>query len=326
MKIWLLLLVSVLITTSAISQEKADSKTIRELINSKKFSEAKSILENRLETEEYPELYYWLGIIALQQNEYNEAIDYLDEAIELDENNPRYYYMLGNAYGIKARDGGMLVATFAAPKAKSNWVKALELDPDYLQALFQYYMQAPGIIGGDDARAKELAEKMMQKYPVLGQLYLANYYLNSEEDIQKAEAELRSALQADTGRIKSDRVGPAKLWMLNSMGYYMMRQKKMNDSRRYFQKAVQLASDQANPNDSMGDFYMKSAQYDSALIYFEKAVACDSTFGPSLLKRAKMLEKLGRVEEAKSAYKKVLLSHEDDRFGEEVADQLEELQ
>ncbi len=109
--------------------------------------------------------YYWLGFISLIENNYDDAINYLDAAIEGDENNHLYYNMLGNAYGMKAQNSGLFKAAFAAPKAKSNWEKALELKPDYLrakQALFQYYLRAPGIMGGDDDKAKEMALNILE--------------------------------------------------------------------------------------------------------------------------------------------------------------------
>ena len=58
-------------------------------------------------------------VYSLMQNNYDDAIDYFDDAIEADENNHLYYNMLGNAYGMKAQNSGALKAAFAAPKANS---------------------------------------------------------------------------------------------------------------------------------------------------------------------------------------------------------------
>lgn len=323
------LVVFVCLFSLCYGQQAFNLEHIKQLVNRQHYEQARTLLEQQLEkNEDAPEINYWLGLIALRKNEYNDAIDYLDDAVDADASNSRYYLMLGNAYGLKARDGGMLVAAFAAPKAKSNWEKALELQPDYLQAqqsLFQYYLQAPGIVGGGDDKAKKMALEIMENYPVLGRVFLANYYLSAEDDAQKAGQELEIAMHADSSTFKSNYVKSAKLRLLNSLGYYYLQNDQAAQSRKYFRMAVDLAPERPNPNVSMGDYYVKTAAYDSALIFYEQAVACDSLFGPSLLNRADMLVKLGRIEEAKAAYREIITAHKNDDYGDTAADKLEEL-
>jgi tetratricopeptide (TPR) repeat protein len=302
----------------------------RELIEQRKFDLAKPILEFLYEEDnENPDLNYWYGVYCLMQNNYDDAIDYLDVAIEGNKNNAVYYNMLGNAYGMKARNAGALKAAFAAPKAKSNWEKAVELKPDYLdakQALFQYYLQAPGIMGGDYNKAKELADQFVKTHPNLGHLYLANYFLVAEENIEKANEELQKSMQVDSSDTLYDRINRGNANLLNAIGYHYLNNKDFSKSKKAFTQAIDLLPNNANPYDSMGDYYVAIAKYDSALICFDNALKKDSKFVASKYNKGKMLENLNRKDEAIMVYKELIKESPDSRYAEDAEDRLDELE
>ena len=80
----------------------------------------------------------------------DKAEDEIDEAIDLNEHVSRYYLIRGQVLGIKAQTSGMVKAAFIAPKVKSAFLRAVELDPKSVEAhqgLFSYYLYAPGIMG-----------------------------------------------------------------------------------------------------------------------------------------------------------------------------------
>ena len=67
----------------------------RKLIEQREFDLAKPILEFLYEEDnKNPDLNYWYGVFFLMQNKYDDAIDYLDIAIEGNQTNPVYYNML----------------------------------------------------------------------------------------------------------------------------------------------------------------------------------------------------------------------------------------
>jgi tetratricopeptide (TPR) repeat protein len=299
------------------------------LVTEGKNDSALIILEALYElNDEDPQVNYLLGTISLRKGDYDASIDYLDDAIDGDESNHRYYYMLGNAYAVKAQNSGAIKAMFAAPKMKDNWAKALELKPDFMAAkmsLFQYYINAPGIAGGDDDLALDMANSVLTENEPLGNLMLASYYFSAEEDIEKMENHLQKSLTVDTTNIEFRRVNAGNANLLNTLGYHYMQQDNIQKSRGYFQQAIDTTPSNANPYDSMGDFYVNITEYDSALIYYELALSKNPEFSASLLNKGKMLEKLGRKKEAIASYKKLILEQPDSRYTEEAQDRFDEL-
>jgi tetratricopeptide (TPR) repeat protein len=303
---------------------------VRKLIEQREFNLAKPILEFLYEEDnKNPELNYWYGVFFLMQNNYDDAIDYLDVAIEGNKNNAVYYNMLGNAYGMKAQNAGALKAAFAAPKAKSNWEKAVKLKPDYLdakQALFQYYLQAPGIMGGDNDKAKEIADQFVKIHPNLGHLYLSNYFLVAEENIEKANEELQKSLHADSSDTLFGRINNGNANLLNAIGYHYLNNKDFSKSKKAFTRAIELLPNNANPYDSMGDYYVAITNYDSALICFDSALKKDPKFAASKFNKGKMLENLNRQKEAIAIYKEIIKDSSDSRYSEDAEDRLDELE
>jgi len=330
MKLFLKSILYVLIVISFSSAQNDRLEEAKKFIEQREFELAKPILEFLYEeNEENPDVNYWFGVYSLMQNNYDDAIDYFDVAIEGDENNYRYYYMLGNAYGMKAQNAGVFKAAFAAPKAKSNWEKTLELKPDFLnakQALFQYYLYVPGIMGGDEDKAKEIADDLTKLHPALGHVHLANYYLVAEENPDKANLELQQSLKVDSTDTLYDRIIDGNLDILNNLGYHYLRNENTQESRKCFKQAIELAPNTANPYDSMGDYYAKVVKYDSALICYENALKRNPKFAASKLNKGKMLEKLNRKQEARLVYKDILESHADSDYADDAEDRLDELE
>ncbi len=310
-----------------------DSEKIKEankLVNEGELNKAKIILDDLYDkNDEEPEVNYLLAVISLRENNYDDAIDYLDDAIEADENNYKYYNMLGNAYGMKAQSSGIFKAAFAAPKAKSNWEKALELKPDYLnakQALFQYYLRAPGIMGGDDDKAKEIALDLLKTHSALGHINLATYYLVAEENMEKVDQELQQSINVEPADSMYEQINRGNVNLLNTIGYYFLGKDSTQKSKKFFIQAIDLAPRSANPYDSMGDYYVAVANFDSALICYEKALEQNPKFYASKINKGKMLEKLNRKNEAILVYKELVKESPDNRFGEEAEDRLDELE
>jgi tetratricopeptide (TPR) repeat protein len=302
----------------------------KKFIEQREYELARPILEFLYEEdEENPEVNYWYGVYSLLQNNYDDAIDYFDVAIEGNKNNHRYYYMLGNAYVMKAQNSGMFKAAFAAPKAKSNWEKAVELKPDFLdakQALFQYYIHAPGIMGGDDEKAKNIADELSKVHPALGHIHLANYYFIAEENPEKAEQELQYTMKVDSTDTLFARIKNENIDLLNNLGYHYLRNEHFQKSKSFFSKAIEISPGQANPYDSMGDYYVALAKYDSALICYENALKKNPKFAASKFNKGKMLEKLNRKQEAITVYKELLRENPESRYADDVEDRLDELE
>lgn len=160
------------------------------LYESGKPAEAEKLLKAvKDESKEFAEAQYYLGRIAYDKKEYDDASDYFEEATEANDKNSGYFEWLGNTYGMIAKDANVVRQGFLAPKMKAAWEKAVTLDPKNIDArlsLIEFYLQAPGFMGGSVDKAVETARQIIKLDAARGHQALANVY---DRDKKTAEAE-----------------------------------------------------------------------------------------------------------------------------------------
>jgi Flp pilus assembly protein TadD len=138
-----------------------------------------------------------VGQSYLMLGEYVKATDYLEKAVALDPSQSSYYLFLGRAYGRRAETSFPLAAAHYASKARVNFEKALELnpnDPEVTGDLFEYYLQAPGFLGGGFDKAAVLADKISKRDAAEG-VFAKARLAEERKDYSTAEAMLRRALE-----------------------------------------------------------------------------------------------------------------------------------
>jgi tetratricopeptide (TPR) repeat protein len=113
---------------------------------------------------------YYLGRLAFESKQYDQASIWFEQAVQLDSGNSEYHRWLGRTYGQQAQHAGG-EAFFLARKVKTHLEKAVELNPDNIEARFdlmEYYLQAPAFLGGDAAKAKAQAAEITKRNAVAG--------------------------------------------------------------------------------------------------------------------------------------------------------------
>jgi tetratricopeptide (TPR) repeat protein len=115
------------------------------------------------------EAMYYLGRIAIEQSEADEAVDWLEQAVKKNDRVSRYQQWLGAAYGTKLIGANPFTGMRLGPKAKGAMERAVELDPTNIEAranLIQFYLQAPAMMGGgvDKARQQVVAITAINPY------------------------------------------------------------------------------------------------------------------------------------------------------------------
>jgi tetratricopeptide (TPR) repeat protein len=149
--------------------------------------------------------YALLGKSYFMQTQYKQAVAYLEKAVAEDSRNSEYYDWLGKAYGRLAEASSFVTAMGYAKKTVHAFERAVELGPSNLEALddlFEYYLEAPGIVGGGLDKAEAIARRFADLNKA--EYHWANARLaEKRKDYAAAEREFRAALAAspdDVGR------------------------------------------------------------------------------------------------------------------------------
>jgi tetratricopeptide (TPR) repeat protein len=170
--------------------------------------------------------------------------DALDDAEKLAERavaaNPkdaRYHYRLAVIAGEKAQRASVIHQLGLARKFKKEADATLALDPNHIRTLdmtMEFYLHAPGVIGGDKAKAHAVAEQLMKIDPVEGyraQMTLARF--DKQED--RIEGLLR----------KSVEVSPASFEAHMDVGGWCANHAKFDEAERHAREAIKIHPDRA---------------------------------------------------------------------------------
>ena len=144
-----------------------------------------------------------LGKAFFMDGQYKQAVASFQKALGQNSVNSEYYDWLGRAYGRLAEQSSFLSALGYAKKTVRAFERAVELDPSNLEALsdvFEYYLQAPGIVGGGLDKAENFARRFAG-------LNAAEYHwararlAEKRKDFETAEREFRAALASDSNEV-----------------------------------------------------------------------------------------------------------------------------
>lgn len=170
------------------------------LYDAKKPEESKRLLVAIKEgSPSYAAAQYYLGRIALDKKEYDEASELLEEAVDANDKVADYHYWYGTALGMIAQNSNVLKQGMLASKIKDEYEATVKLDPQYLSAywgLIEFYTQAPGFMGGSYEKAYETARSMGKINIADGHRALGMVYAR-EEKFAEAEKSYLDAYKAN---------------------------------------------------------------------------------------------------------------------------------
>ena len=195
-KILALLLLGAL-TTAAFAADPAE-----DLLASGHVDDAIALLQTRIRNApKDAESYNLLCRAYFAVTQWDRGISACEKAASLAPDNSRYHMWLGRLYGEKADRVNFLSAASLAGKVRSEFETAVRLDPANVDArtdLAEFYLEAPGIVGGGrdkaEAQAKTLADLDPAKaYWVKGRL------AEKSKDMAAAETNYRAAIAVSHG-------------------------------------------------------------------------------------------------------------------------------
>jgi tetratricopeptide (TPR) repeat protein len=138
-----------------------------------------------------------MGRSTFMRGDFRKATEYLQKAVALDPTSSDYVLWLGRSWGRRAETASPFMAPLNAAHARDCFEKAVALDPnnnDALSDLFDYYLDAPGFLGGGYDKAAALASRIQAIDPADGHFALAEL-ARKKQSYGEAEAQLRSAIQ-----------------------------------------------------------------------------------------------------------------------------------
>jgi tetratricopeptide (TPR) repeat protein len=134
-------------------------------------------------------------------DEWDRGIPACDRAVNLDSSNALYHLWLARIYGEKADRAGFLTAAGLAKKVRAEFERAVELDPSSVAArtdLAEFYLEAPGIVGGGKDKARAQAEALTHLNPAMAH-WVTGRLAERAKDEALAEREYRAAIDASQG-------------------------------------------------------------------------------------------------------------------------------
>lgn len=213
---------------------------------------------------------FLIGRNYFMQGEFKQATEYIQKATTLAPANSEYMDWLGRTYGKRAETSNVLAAPGYASKARQAFEKSVELDPknnDALSDLFDYYLEAPGFLGGGYDKAVAVTNKLAVIDP--SEAYFERAKLaQKKKEYQSAEAHMRQAIA----------VAPHEVGHLIALARLLANQGKERES-----DAVFLEAQKANPNSprvwfARADVLIKQKRHlDQAKLLLEKYMSASIT-------------------------------------------------
>lgn len=307
----------VLLVTTHLVQGQNVKKAI-DLYENDKSSQAAKILKSvDSDSEDYGESQFYLGRIAFDAEDFDQAQDYFEEAIEIDENSSKYYLWLGNTIGSIAQDANFFKQGILAPQIKNAYERAVELDPKNIDAhwgLVEYYTQAPGVMGGSWEKAEQTAKIIYTLDKVQGHNALATVYLRQEK-FTLAEKEYIKAAKLDQR-------------FVFTLGYFYQNQKTFNKAFEVFENELRKNSDNRAALYQIGRTSALSGErtelgLKSLNEYLNQpSKKNEPSHAAALMRKAMIYEKVGETSKAQTHYKESLAKDPEMQLAKEGLERL----
>lgn len=208
------------------------------------------------------------------------------------------HYALGVVLGVQSMAEGMLKAARSAGTVKAALTQAQTLDPGWYparSALVEFYLLAPGLMGGSTARAQELARSAPN--PEQARV------LQARVDLQEGRAAavlqtMSTALQTSDPEVAGD----AAQWGF-AAATRLINDGQAAQAQPFLERLTRERPASANGPYGLARVQAAAGAHAEALrLYDQAAKAADVSWLPLDYRRGIALQELGRLDEARAAY------------------------
>jgi tetratricopeptide (TPR) repeat protein len=182
--------------------------------------------------------YFLIGRDEFMLGEYKKATDAFQKAVALQPTKSEYAHWLGRTFGRRAETSNPLSAPIYASKARQYFEQSVTLDPaneEALNDLFDYYLQAPGFLGGGYDKAAAVAKRIEQRNAAEGHFAQAQL-ADKRKQFDTAEQQLRRAME----------LAPRQVGRVLDLAKYLAKRGRYQESEATFDKAEKLAPNAPN--------------------------------------------------------------------------------
>ena len=201
--------------------------------------------------------------------DWDRGISACEKAVTLDPNNSRYHLWLGRVYGEKADGSSFFTAASLAGKVRTEFETAVRPDSNNMDArsdLGEFYLEAPGIVGGGRDKAEAQVQALAALDPAKAD-YLKGRMAEKKKDLVTAEKEYRAAIEASHGS--------ALTWF--NLALFFRHQQRWDDMEEAIQHAVSAQVDRPEIIMESGEVLLRSGRnFPAAVIYLRRYLALNS--------------------------------------------------
>jgi Flp pilus assembly protein TadD len=193
-----------------------------------------------------------IGRNQYMQGEYKKATEILEKAVAAEPDNSDNELWLGRAFGRRAETASPFAAPANAKKAREHFEKAVQLNPRNMEALsdlFEYYLEAPGFLGGGLDKAVAVADRMGSMDPIEGHWAQARL-AEKKKEFGSAEEHLQRAAEMAPHQ--------AARWI--DLARFLSRQGRYQESDRNFRQAEKIAPNSPQVIYARADTYIQQGR------------------------------------------------------------------
>jgi tetratricopeptide (TPR) repeat protein len=191
-----------ILVVSSIRLAHADDAAIPSLLSTGRVDEAIAALHLKLNSSPNDAAAHNLLCRAyFSLGEWDRSLSACERAVSLAPQNSQFHLWLGRTYGEKADKAGIFSAAGLARKSRAEFETAVNLDPNSVDArsdLAEFYLEAPGIVGGGRDKAEKQATSLATLDPARAH-WVSARIAEKKKDFTVAENEYKAAVEAGHG-------------------------------------------------------------------------------------------------------------------------------
>ena len=221
--------------------------------------------------------------------DFKKSTEYLEHATEANPQNAEYMDWLGRAFGKRAETSNMILAPAFASKARQAFERAVQLNPknsEALSDLFDYYLEAPGFLGGGFDKASKIADQVALIDPPEG-FSEKSRLAQKRKEYQRAEEQLRQAVAT----------APRSVGQLIELAKFLANQGRTHESDAVLEEAERVAPESPRIWFAQANIYIKqNRNLDEARNLLQKYIRAPVTVDdPPKEEALRLLKRVGGV-------------------------------